>query len=294
MAKLIFGCGYLGLRVAGLWIAQGEDVYAVTRTERRAGELAAAGVRPIVADINAHAQVSMPQGVSTILFAVGYDHSSTASVQEVYCGGLSRALSWMPKTTSRFLYISSTGVYGQASGEEVDERTPCEPTREGGKACLEAERILLGSEFASQAIILRLAGLYGPGRIPRWRDLAAGQPIDAPADGWLNLIHVEDAARIVLLAEARAQPPRTYVVSDGQPVQRRDYYAELARLIGSSPPRFVQPPGDSPAAQRAASDKRIHPRRMFAELGPKLRYPSFREGLASIVAGEVGMRRSGS
>jgi nucleoside-diphosphate-sugar epimerase len=99
----------------------------------------------------------------------------------------------------------------------------------------------------------------------------------------LNLIHVDDAARIVLLAEAKAQPPRLYVVSDGQPVIRGDYYRVLARLLGALPPRFVEPPDDSPAAARAASDKRINPRRMFSELNPALLYPSYREGLASVV-----------
>jgi nucleoside-diphosphate-sugar epimerase len=138
--------------------------------------------------------------------------------------------------------------------------------------------------MAAHAVVLRLAGLYGPGRIPRLADLAEGRPIDAPAEGWLNLIHVDDAAQIVLLAEQRAGTPRTYVVADGHPVQRRDYYAELARLVNAPPPQFVSPPADSPAAQRAASDKRIDPRRMFAELAPVLRYPDFRAGLAAIVA----------
>jgi nucleoside-diphosphate-sugar epimerase len=130
---------------------------------------------------------------------------------------------------------------------------------------------------------LRLAGLYGPGRIPRSSDLVAGRPIDAPAHGWLNLIHVDDAARIVLLAEERASPPRTYVVSDGAPVPRAEYYAELARLLNAPPPRFVEPAADSPAALRAGSDKRINPRRMFAELKPTLLYPDYRAGLAAIV-----------
>jgi nucleoside-diphosphate-sugar epimerase len=135
-------------------------------------------------------------------------------------------------------------------------------------------------------VILRLAGLYGPGRIPRSADLVAGRPIDAPARGWLNLIHVDDAAQIVLLAEQRALLPRTYVVSDGQPVVRTEYYAELARLLRAPPPTFVEPVASSPAAARAASDKRIVPRRMFAELRPTLQFPSYREGLAAIVAAE--------
>src|SRR5262245_44982618 len=238
MAKLVFGCGYLGLRVACLWRDAGQAVYAVTRTQARAAELSAAGIQPIVADLLTTAQPPPLQAFDMVLFAVGYDRSPAASIHEVYVGGLARAIDWTSDSINRFLYISSTGVYGQLSGQQVDENSPCEPTREGGKACLAAEQLLANSRFGAKALILRLAGLYGPGRIPRVADLQAGRPIDAPASGWLNLIHIDDAARIVLLAEELAVPPRTYVISDGQPVQRSDYYAELARLLNVPPPQF--------------------------------------------------------
>jgi nucleoside-diphosphate-sugar epimerase len=284
MAKLIFGCGYLGLRVARLWVAASHTVFAVTRTEQRAAEIAAAGVQPIIGDLLGTTPLVAPQAVDTVLFAVGYNRSGGHSIHDLYVGGLARAIDWTPQSVDRFLYISSTGVYGQSSGEEVDESSPCEPTREGGTACLAAERLLSRSRVSSRAVMLRLAGLYGPGRIPRSADLQAGRPIDAPASGWLNLIHVDDAARIVLLAEERAAPPRTYVVSDGQPVLRSEYYGELARLLSVPPPQLVAPPANSPAAQRAGSDKRINPRRMFDELRPTLLYPDYRAGLAAIVA----------
>jgi nucleoside-diphosphate-sugar epimerase len=284
MAKLIFGCGYLGLRVARLWQAAGERVYAVTRTVDRASQLAAEGIQPIVRDLTADSQLPLPQGVRTVLFAIGYDRSGPPSIHDVYVGGLARAIDWLPDSVDRLLYVSSTGVYGQVAGQSVDEDSPCQPTREGGKACLAAEQLLQSSRFASRAIILRLAGLYGPDRIPRSADLIAGRPIDAPASGWLNLIHVADAARIVLLAEKQAAPPRTFVVSDGAPVQRAEYYTELARLLNAPAPHFIEPPADSPAAQRAASDKRIDPARLFAELQPALQYPNYRAGLAAIVA----------
>ena len=288
MAKLIFGCGYLGRRVARLWKDHGETVYAVTRSPARSRELAAEGLEPIVADLTTATEIALPQGVRTILFAVGYDRQSGATIHDVYRGGLARAMDWMPDAVDRFLYISSTGVYGSVAGQQVDETSPCEPTRAGGQACLAAEQLLLASRFAAQSIILRLAGLYGPGRIPRAADLAAGKPIEAPASGWLNLIHVADAARIVLLAEERAQPPRTYVVSDGQPVLRHEYYAELARLLNAPAPQFTAPPAASPAALRAASDKRVNPRLLFSELDPQLLYPDYRVGLASILSESTG------
>jgi nucleoside-diphosphate-sugar epimerase len=284
MAKLVLGCGYLGLRVARLWLDAGEKVFAVTRHPNRATELAASGIDPIVGDLLGDSQIPLPQGVRTVLFAVGFDRQRGGPISTAHTRALTNAIRWMPFSLDRFLFISSTGVYGQTSADLVDEDSSCDPSRESGKASLAAEQVLQSSRFAQQATVLRLAGLYGPGRIPRADSIKAGQPIDAPQKGWLNLIYVDDAARIVLLAEERGIPPRTYVVSDGAPVLRGDYYAELARLLGAPAPRFTESTPDAPAAQRASSDKRINPRRMFEELRPSLLYPDYHAGLAAIVA----------
>src|SRR4029079_12297569 len=211
----------------------GHSVHAVTRTAMRSDELTQAEIQPIVANLLGDSQILVPQGVRTVLFAVGYDRSSSHSIHDVYVHVLAKAISSVPESIERFIYISSTGVYGNASGNEVDELSPCNPQRPGGKASLAAEQLLQSSRFASRAIILRLAGLYGPGRIPRAADLLAGRPIDAPAHGWLNLVHAEDAARIVLLAEDHASPPQTYVVSAGHPVQRGENNAELPPLLNA-------------------------------------------------------------
>jgi nucleoside-diphosphate-sugar epimerase len=187
----------------------------------------------------------------------------------------------------RVIYISSTGVYGQVEGEWVDESTPCRPTREGGRAALAAEEVLRGHPLGQCSVVLRLAGIYGPDRIPRAGDIVAGRPIDAPAEGFLNLIHVEDAARIVVAAAERdLSLPALYCVTDGHPTFRRDYYTELARLLSAPPPMFSPPDEKSHARQRAGSDKRVSNRRMMSELAVELAYPSFREGLAAIVRGK--------
>lgn len=285
MNKLIFGCGYLGRRVAALWKAAGSDVHLVTRSPDRAREFATEGYSPIVADITDRASLTNLPSADAVLFAVGFDRAAGRSMHEVYVEGLRAALDALPPDIGRFVYISSTGVYGQTDGDWVDEDSPCRPEREGGRACLAAEELLKGHRLGDRAIVLRLAGIYGPGRIPRREDLLAGRPIAAAENGFLNLIHVDDAARIVLAAEQSARVPRTYVVSDGQPVERRQYYEELARLLGAPSPQFTPPAADSPAAGRAGSDKRIRTDRLRSELSFTLAYPSYREGLAAIVAG---------
>ena len=288
MVKLIFGCGYLGLRVARRWLGEGAEVYAVTRSTQRAELLAAEGLLPIIADINDPKSMPELPAAETVLVAVGYDRQATQSIHEVYVEGLRTILDALPENVGRLIYISSTGVYGQSDGQWVDEQSPCEPIREGGRAVLEAETLIRSLPLGQRSVILRLAGLYGPGRIPRRDDILAGRPIAVPSDGYLNLIHVDDAADVVLLAEQRAEVPNLYVVSDGRPVLRSEYFAALARLLNAPPPTFSAASDDSPAAQRAASSKRMRNARLVEDLGATLQYPSCVEGLAAALAEEDG------
>jgi nucleoside-diphosphate-sugar epimerase len=287
MSKLIFGCGYLGRRVARRWRDAGEEVFVVTRSGRRARDFAEAGYKPIVADVVRPASLVNLPVAESVLYSIGYDREAGASMHEVYVAGLKSVLDALPDETGKLLYISTTGVYGQSRGEWVDEDSPCEPRREAASAFVEAEQALKAHRLASRAVTLRLAGLYGPGRIPNATEIRRNQPIASPRQGFLNLIHVDDAVAVVLAAERRAKAPRTFVVSDGNPVQRHTYIEELARLLRAPPPRFAPPPADSPANLRAGSDKRVKNTRLLAELSVQLVYPSYREGLAAIVAAET-------
>lgn len=282
MAKLVIGCGYLGNRVAERW-RQHAEVYVVTRSPARAQHLREQGFHPLVGDITESWVCPPLPPLETILFSVGFDRSSGKRIQEVYVGGLRRVLDQLPDQVDQFLYVSSTGVFGQSAGEVVNEQSPCQPVREGGRACLEAEQLLAAHPLGQRATIFRLAGIYGPSRIPKLEEIRAGLPIGADADAWLNLIHVEDAVEVILQAEQRAAPPNLYVVSDGSPVLRRDFYEHLARLVAAPQPAF-----DTPAVTatntRGGSDKRVDPTKMMRELHPTLKYPTFRDGLAQIVA----------
>jgi nucleoside-diphosphate-sugar epimerase len=285
--KLIFGCGYLGCRVARRWHDSGHDVYVVTRSSKHARDFEAAGLRPIVADVTVPASLVNLPSAESVLYAVGYDRTANTSLEDVYVNGLSNALTALPPDVGGLLYISSTGVYGSTNGDTFDEDSPCRPDREGGRACLAAEQVLAKHPLGRRSIILRLAGLYGPSRIPRRREIALGLPLPVPFEGYLNLIHVDDAVSAVLAAEARGTPPRTYVVSDGHPVIRRAYYEELARLLSAPAPQFETPPENSAALARARVDKCVSNARVLRELGLQLAYPSYREGLAAIIAAEA-------
>lgn len=283
MQVLIVGCGYLGLRVASKWQQQGHTVHAVTRSAERAASFQQQGLRPLVVDIcEIPADLHWPE-VDVVLFAVGFDRTAGRSQREVYVDGLRAVLERV--STRRVVYISSSSVYGQQQGEWVDETSPTEPTQPGGQLCLEAEHLVatLGEKRQHAWSILRLSGIYGPGRLlSRVASLQQGEPLAGLPDAWLNLIHVDDAARAVTHLCERDEPARLYVVSDNLPVRRRDYYEELARLTGAPQPTF----DSSQPARRGAGglNKRCQNTRLITELLPQLEFPDYRTGLVQALA----------
>ncbi len=272
----------------------------------------------MVADVTRPDTLGGLPPADTVLYSVGFDRRGPGARRDVYVDGLRHVLDALAPTVGKVIFTSSTGVYGPADGGRVDEDTPCRPTREAGIAMLAGEEALRSHRLGPRGIVLRLAGLYGPGRIPLQRGIGKGTgsvatrdaapgdevratvpvpfcpPLAVPAHGWLNLIHVDDAVEAIIAAEGRAVPPRTYVASDGHPADRRAFYTYLAQLQGLALPEFIDPPPGDPSSDRSLSDKRANNARMLAELGVVLKYPSYREGLAAIVEGPVRFQpRSG-
>ncbi len=276
--KLVVGCGYLGHRVARRWLEAGHTVYATTRFDRRAAPLRSEGLRPLVLDVTRPASLAVLPAAHTVLFAVGFDRQGEATRWQVQVEGLQAVLDALPRSTGRIVYISSTAVYGQVGGAWVDEDSPCRPDRPSGRIVLAAEEVLRRHPWSDRAIILRLAGLYGPGRLPKMAEVLAGKPLVVPGHAYVNLIYVDDAVSAVLAAENRATAPRTYNVADGCPVARREFYRALAARLGRPAVEFVEPAADQAAAARGG-DKRVSNRRMREELGIALVCPTYREGL---------------
>jgi len=281
MNKLVIGCGYLGLRVAKRWLAEGHRVLATTRNPSRADELRQLGLDPIVCDVlDPHGLQALPRA-PTVFYGVGFDRGAGRSMREVYVDGLRNVLAALPPP-ERFVFISSIGVYGQSQGEEVDETAHASPIEESGRVVLEAEQVL--RQTMPAAVLLRFAGIYGPGRLLRRQALLAGEPLVGDADKWLNLIHVEDGAAAVLAAAERAPSGATYNVSDDEPVRRRAFYTLLAELLGAPPARFVTAAPDTAPPAHERAHRRIVNRRMRTELAVSLRYPSYRAGLPAAIA----------
>jgi len=272
--RLIVGCGYLGSRVAAAWQQQGLSVAATTRSPAKASEFVAKGILPIVCDVLDPETLSRLPTAKVVLHAVGFDRTSQQSMREVYVEGLRNLLAAIPDQ-SRLIHISSSSVYGQTEGETVDETSPCEPTRENGQICLEAEQLLADR---ANSVILRLAGIYGPERmLARAEQLEQKTPFAGNPDAWLNLIDVDDAVQAVVGAAAQDLPNTLYLVSDNEPITRRAYYTRLAELLNVPGPVF-DASADDPKGDRGLN-KRCSNQRLRAELLPELQYPTIEQGL---------------
>jgi nucleoside-diphosphate-sugar epimerase len=274
--RLIIGCGYLGKRVAQQWMGHGGRVFALTRSRSRAEQLRAEGLEPIVGDVLQPESLQDLPEVASVLCAVGHTRRTGHSLRSMYVDGLRNVLDRL-RAPTRFLHVSSTSVYGQCDGSEVTEESETNPTGESAQAVHEAEEFL--RDRLPEAIILRFAGIYGPGRLLREDTVRAGEPLSTDSNLWLNLIHVDDGAAAVAAAERRARPGEIYNVGDDHPVLRGEFFQHLAYLLGAPAPRF-----NSSVVVGQRANRRVSNRKMHEELKVPLQYPSFQEGLAGSLA----------
>lgn len=290
---LIVGCGYLGRRAAERWHQAGIHVSAITRSPETAAQFSVAGWQPIQMDLaSPSSSIQLPE-VDAVLWAVGYDRTAAADRQAVWIDGLKWVLNNLKQPLKKFIYISSTSVYGNVEHEVVTEETAASPVTEGGQCCLQAEQLVLGhfstvvaeavvaetviaeavaaKNMAAKtvnsktgidsnandsptsqdtAIILRLAGIYGPNRLlRRIMDLKKQVPLPGDPNHWLNLIHVDDAVSLVTkLADQQTTEP-VINVANTETVVRQQYYDRLAQLSKAAAPVF----GSANATGRARS-----------------------------------------
>ena len=279
-SRLIVGCGYLGQRVARRWLQSGSTVFAITRSTANAQILSAENIHPIIGDVTAaygapETLCDLPE-VDTVLWSVGFDRSANASYHDVHVTGLLRILEQIPNTP-RVIFISSTGVWGNETADDVDESTPACPTREAGRVLLEAEAALQRHP-KGPGVVLRLAGIYGPDRLPRVSDIVENKPIPANPDSWLNLIHVDDAASIICEITKFPLPESLYVVSDTTPIRRNEWYSSLAQFTNSPPPRWA-----AEATSLRGGNKRVNSSRIWNAIQKRPDHPNAIDTMRSLL-----------
>ncbi len=279
---LIIGCGYLGSRIGKLLLEQGMSVTATTASPERISELEALGFQGVHLDLSKPEESpAWEQAYCALVYSVAPSHGGDPWLcfhdGALDCARRFRKLRSAPP--GRLIYISSTGIYHQKDGSVVNEESPAEPAGERPRIIRTAEEdlLLLSSREDLSLVVLRLAGIYGPGRSPidwirePWRKKRG---LKGGRDAFLNLIRVEDAAQAVCLALDRARSGEIYLVVDNEPAPRREIYGFAARYAGLPPPDLPLIPDD--LGKRCSNEK------AKAELGFQPAYPTYREGLGTL------------
>lgn len=281
MRVLIIGAGYVGLPLARRLAGLGHEVSALRRNP--SGETEEPGVRWMQADVTDPTSLEkLPSHWDWVVNCAASSHGGPDEYRRVYLEGTRNLLRWLQPAPAKYVYTSSTGVYAQNDGSIVTEASPAMGESPTSKILVETENTLLEAARAGfPAVILRVAGIYGPQRGYWLRQFLAGEArIEGEGERWLNMIHREDVGGAILSAFERARPGQIYNVCDDEPVRQRDLFDWLAKQLNRPMPPSITP---DPAAvrKRGVTNKRISNERIKRELGFKLQYPTFREGFAS-------------
>ncbi len=277
---LIAGCGDVGSRLATQLNAAGWRVYGLRRSVAQLPE----GIAPVAADLNDSAcPAQWPQGaLDYLVYAAAATEHDEAGYRRAYVDGLANTLSWLKQhgqTPKRVIFVSSSGVYAQDGGVWVDEQSPAEPNRFSGRILLEAERVALDSGFP--ATVVRLTGIYGPGREWLLKQVRMGYRVVSEPPLYANRLHADDCAGLLaflLQADAEGKAlDELYIGVDDAPAPLHEVVAWLREYLG------VTEWSEESTVRRAGS-KRCSNARARA-LGWVPRYPTFREGYAAVLAG---------
>jgi nucleoside-diphosphate-sugar epimerase len=283
---VILGCGYVGLAAAVELKARGCEVVGVRRGEEGRAEVESAGIRFAAADVaDPAALASLPGPFDWIVNTVSSSRGGLNAYRCAFESGSRAILAWAATmAVKKLVFTSSTSVYGQTDGSIVDESSPAAPDSEGGRVLRSAEEMLLASARAGcvPAIVLRLAGIYGPGRGHLFQQFLAGTArIEGDGRRWINMIHRDDAAGAIIAALLRGAPGEIYNVTDNEPAPQGEFLRDIARRTGRAAPP-VGPPPDAASRKRPPTHKRVSNAKLRM-LGWEPLYPSWREGYAAEV-----------
>ena len=285
MRTLIAGCGYVGLQLGLELVRGGHEVWGMRRSEEALVRLQTAGLVPFRADISCLETLTKASvKFDWVVCCASASGGGPERYREVYVNGLRNLVVWLAaKPPQKFVYTSSTSVFGQTDGNVVDEKSPTEPQEETGRLLLEAEQALLkaAQEQRFPAVILRLAGIYGPGRGYWLRQYLKGEArLEGQGERILNMVHRDDVVGAIIAALQRGRPGEIYNVVDDEPVTQLSCFEWLSKTLA----RTLPPPGRAPGAEsrkRGATSKRVSNRKLKHELEYRFSYPTFREGFAS-------------
>lgn len=279
---VIAGCGYLGRHLAHRHLSRGDQVLALVRRAESQAALQSEGIDTVRIDLDSDTGPAMPDCSSSLLYWLappprsGVSDSRSSRFIELIHG----------QTPRRVVLVSTTGVYGDCSGDWVDETRQPNPKVPRALRRCSAERQWRDWADGSSGslVILRLAGFYGPGRLPLAR-LRKGLPMLREQESpYSNRIHRDDLIEVCLAAMEKGEAGEVYNVSDGHPSTMLDYFNRVADLAGlERPPQIGRKQAEDRLSEGMIGylneSRRIDNHKMLTELKVKLRYPTLAEGL---------------
>ncbi|MFT4046373.1 MAG: NAD-dependent epimerase/dehydratase family protein [Solimonas sp.] len=288
---LIAGCGDIGGRVAAQLRDFGREVTAIVRDRQKAEALRARGIGVREEDLDA------PRDAGDWPLLFWFAPPSTRDA------GDARLRGWLAAQRgriARIVYISTPAVYGDCGGRWISEDAPIAPRSERGRRRADAEAALQDWQAGGRGdvVVLRVPGIYGPGRLPVERLRKALPVVRADESPYTNRIHADDLATAALHAAAYGRPGRAYHVSDGTPTTMADYFIGSARLLGlPEPPQVGYEEARrllTPAMWSFMEEsKRLRVDRLRDELRFTPRYPDLRTGLPSCLANHCPEKEEG-
>lgn len=283
MSVIIAGCGDLGTEVGLRFAAQGQHVIGL----RRRAQVLPAEIEGRSVDLRAEAP-AIDEDVSVVIVPLAAGRRTVEEYRATYVDGLRHVLDGIEASPAdpRLIVVSSTAVYDVSDGGVVDEGTPARAGTPTAGVLLEAEALL--RDRKPEATLLRLSGIYGPGRERLIEQVRGGTAtlVRPPATSpHTNRIHRDDAAAALVHVAGLPHPAPLYLGTDDEPAPLDDVLRFIARETASSEPAF----GDVDGRQ-AAGDKRLS-NALLRSTGFEFAYPTYREGYRAVLAG-LGARHS--
>lgn len=290
-ALLIAGYGDIGGRVARLALKEGRVVKALVRSSEKAAVLTTQGILPVLGDLDDKSRPVQDLNAAgmTILYTIPPPGGGEYETRlRVFLGSLEPG-----NEPAAIVYLSTTGVYGDQQGALVSEETPTQASTSRARRRLDAEKILTawGQDRGVKIIILRIAGIYGAGRLPLNR-LREGVPVLRSEESpFSNRIHADDLARLCLAAAEKGADGEIINICDGETSTMTDYFNAVADAFAlSRPPQVTK----EEAKERMppllfsyfSESRRLDNRRMRERLGVTLLYPDLASGLAACKGGQ--------
>ena len=288
MTVLMAGCGDLGTEAGLRFATAGHRVVGWRRSpEKLPGE-----IEGVPADLSAANLPPVPADTSALIIAVAADSSTEAAYRAAYVDGLRNVLDALERDDvrpRRVLFVSSTAVYGDADGGWVDEETTPAPAAFSGRIILEAEELLRrhfeGTD--TDTLVLRLGGIYGPGRTRLIDQVRSGSAVIPAEVRYTNRIHRDDAAAaIVHLCTMEATPRPVYLGVDNHPADMGEVLRFLAEELGLPQPPTAPRETEASAGQPGRGGNKRCSNKLLRGTGIEFSFPTYREGYRAILEGK--------